>query len=420
MSTLTYCSRWIRLLFGREFEFPDVLQIWDLLFAENLRPELIDLTCVAMLLRCRWSLIEADYTTAITSLTHYTVPGPSEPRSLVKDAMFLLRNQNIDAGATLIQHYTGRRPKQTETPASRSSSGVRTTRTAQHRHSPSDSPGRLASSQKQLEGLFQEVTGGLQRRTEGWNVSKAVRSAVGEVRRNMNNYQTSQARQPITDALTTDKAQETRQTLQQRLEDLQERNALLAKMLEDAVRSLRSVKLTSKEDADEAEHNLNISLAKIQFVSVYLSDPEIPIPKEEHVQHLKDDTTEQASSEGRSEASEGTEARKQATTAAIPIRTAQTSSQDGSSATSERQDSEKHKGPSRPSLMDASFSFMLGENRHRSSFVTSADPLPEERRDSSSRSAPKQTLSDAKTQQARKVPKSEDDSFTLARLQGGN
>lgn len=44
----------MRLLFGREFAFQDVLQIWDLLFAEGLRPELIEYVCVAMLLRIRW------------------------------------------------------------------------------------------------------------------------------------------------------------------------------------------------------------------------------------------------------------------------------------------------------------------------------------------------------------------------------
>ncbi|KIV81207.1 hypothetical protein PV11_08639 [Exophiala sideris] len=414
-----YSIRWIRLLFGREFEFQDVLRIWDLLFAENLKPDIIDLTCVAILLRCRWSLIEADYTTAITSLTHYTVSGPSEPRSLVKDAIFLGRNQNIEAGATVIQHYTGRRPKQTEAPNSRSSSVARTTRTPQHRHSPSASPGRLASSQKQLEGLFQEVTGGLQKRTEGWNVSKAVRSAVGEVRRGMNSYQTSQARQAIKDPLDTGKAEETTQTLQRKLQQLQERNSLLAKLLEDAVGSLRSVKLTGKEDADEAENNLNISLAKIQFVSVYLSDPEIPIPREEPGQPSKDDVMVEDSPEGQPEASAEPEAQQQGTMVTIPVRTTKPSSKDEASTTSEKDDGDIKKGPARPSLMDASFSFMLGENRHRSSFVSSAGPLPEQRRDSLSRGGPKQTLADGKTQQARNSARGEDDSFTLTRLQGG-
>ncbi|KAF5015182.1 hypothetical protein F66182_13579, partial [Fusarium sp. NRRL 66182] len=49
-----FLTRWIRLLFGREFSFDDTLQIWDLLFANGLRAALIDHICVAMLLRIRW------------------------------------------------------------------------------------------------------------------------------------------------------------------------------------------------------------------------------------------------------------------------------------------------------------------------------------------------------------------------------
>lgn len=47
-------SRWMRLLFGREFPFEDVLMMWDLLFAHGLRSDLVDFTCVAMMLRIRW------------------------------------------------------------------------------------------------------------------------------------------------------------------------------------------------------------------------------------------------------------------------------------------------------------------------------------------------------------------------------
>jgi TBC1 domain family protein 5 len=46
--------RWIRLLFGREFPFDDLLRVWDLLFAEDPSLELVDYICIAMLLRIRW------------------------------------------------------------------------------------------------------------------------------------------------------------------------------------------------------------------------------------------------------------------------------------------------------------------------------------------------------------------------------
>lgn len=47
-------SRWIRLLFGREFPFDELLMLWDKLFAEDPSLELVDMICVAMLLRIRW------------------------------------------------------------------------------------------------------------------------------------------------------------------------------------------------------------------------------------------------------------------------------------------------------------------------------------------------------------------------------
>lgn len=49
-----FLIRWVRLLFGREFPFEDVLALWDILFAEDPGLELVDLISVSMLLRIRW------------------------------------------------------------------------------------------------------------------------------------------------------------------------------------------------------------------------------------------------------------------------------------------------------------------------------------------------------------------------------
>lgn len=59
---LTYGRRWIRLLFGREFPFDELLLFWDALFAVDPRLELVDFICVAMLLRIRW---ECEYLIAL-------------------------------------------------------------------------------------------------------------------------------------------------------------------------------------------------------------------------------------------------------------------------------------------------------------------------------------------------------------------
>ena len=49
-----FLIRWIRLLFGREFPFDELLTLWDVLFAEDPALDLVDLICVSMLLRIRW------------------------------------------------------------------------------------------------------------------------------------------------------------------------------------------------------------------------------------------------------------------------------------------------------------------------------------------------------------------------------
>lgn len=49
-----FLIRWVRLLFGREFPFDDVLALWDILFAEDPGLDLVDMVSVAMLLRIRW------------------------------------------------------------------------------------------------------------------------------------------------------------------------------------------------------------------------------------------------------------------------------------------------------------------------------------------------------------------------------
>lgn len=46
-------SRWVRLLFGREFPLQDLLVVWDALFADCITLDLVDYIFVAMLLYIR-------------------------------------------------------------------------------------------------------------------------------------------------------------------------------------------------------------------------------------------------------------------------------------------------------------------------------------------------------------------------------
>ena len=46
-------SRWVRLLFGREFPMQDLLAMWDAIFADGIGFDLVDYIFVAMLLYLR-------------------------------------------------------------------------------------------------------------------------------------------------------------------------------------------------------------------------------------------------------------------------------------------------------------------------------------------------------------------------------
>ena len=147
-------------------------------------------------------------------------------------------------------------------------------------------------------------------------------------------------------------------------------------------------------------------------MSVYLSDSDIPIPKEK-----------------------GTEVRKPPSETPNPheqqpgivvrpdpdadIKSVGPDQENTAAIAEEPRGREPHKPAQRPSLMDASFSFMLGENRHRSSFVSSVADLPEQRRESESRPPPKKTAAQSKAPPQRKGSCSRDDGFNLTNIHGG-
>ena len=62
---LIFCSRWVRLLFGREFAMQDLLVLWDAIFADGIGFELVDFVFVAMLLYLRearaWACVVDGY-----------------------------------------------------------------------------------------------------------------------------------------------------------------------------------------------------------------------------------------------------------------------------------------------------------------------------------------------------------------------
>ncbi|OAX81468.1 hypothetical protein ACJ72_04195 [Emergomyces africanus] len=403
-----FLTRWIRLLFGREFSFQEVLRIWDLLFAEGMRLELIDAVCVAMLLRIRWQLLDADYSSALGLLLRYPTPSPHKPLTFVEDGLFLEKNPNCEGASLLILKYSGKAPdpnklykppsqdvvlrfphRRKKKPASRDPSSAQS-----DIPSPSVSPAR--NHQRRLDSLIQDVSEGLHRRTEGWGVTKVVRGAMVEARRNIQNIQSS-ASTPAPrriDSPPNDSPSPplinfaTVRGLNARLSTLERRNQALAAMLGDAINELRA----QREDPNRPNAKaMDLTLAKIQCVQGYLEDPTMPIPEERKSPKLVADRSRSSDPVFR-------EPVAKATTALVGNENNTPNGQRRAENKSTLQSPPESRVaevatvvkpvPLRPApatrapLAESPFSWMLGNNKERSGFVTSVSAPPEQSRSS--------------------------------------
>ncbi|KAI5295693.1 hypothetical protein KEM52_000518 [Ascosphaera acerosa] len=320
-----FVTRWLRLLFGREFPFTEVLSMWDMLFAEGLRLELLDYVCVAMLLRIRWSLLEADYTAALALLLKYPSPQPRHPRSFVSDALFLEKDPTIQGGSSVILKYSDRIPSF----AGRSPSAGPPLRSAvvgpamglaplRHGGGPGGDGVGSARIHKRLDSLLHGVSGG---------VAKAVKGAVVEARKNFQAAGSQQQLQQMqhhrahfgkpASRVRTSGSSSTSGSglspsnpsaaamaeLNKRVFRLESRSKALGVMLAEALSQFRAGQRAEETARDmtelgkaantQAQGNLKSSgggdaesdealpidvlLAKVQFVQVYLEDPTIPI-----------------------------------------------------------------------------------------------------------------------------------------------
>uniref|UniRef100_A0A8C7XYX4 TBC1 domain family, member 5 n=1 Tax=Oryzias sinensis TaxID=183150 RepID=A0A8C7XYX4_9TELE len=85
-------TRWVRLLFGREFPLQDLLVVWDALFADSITLDLVDYVFVAMLLYIRNALTANNFQTCLGLLMHY--PPVEDINALLQKALFLRDPKN--------------------------------------------------------------------------------------------------------------------------------------------------------------------------------------------------------------------------------------------------------------------------------------------------------------------------------------
>jgi TBC1 domain family member 5 len=267
-----FLIKWLRLLFGREFPFDDVLLVWDVLFAEDTSLELVDYICVAMLLRIRWELLDADYNAALTLLLRYPEPDKVHvPQTLAADALYLRENMSIQAGSYLVLKYTGRNMDSLGRPATPPALQRNITTFSGGRSRPT-SPSDRPRFQRNIESVLQSTAKNIYARG-----GQAVRSAVDEVHKRA---------QEIRDTQTPRLPPRGYGPLYNRIKSLEQRNRNLSQLLDGALAELWAFqKLVADTTAGEQEktgtldvEQLCFAIAKVQFVQVYLSDPSLSLP----------------------------------------------------------------------------------------------------------------------------------------------
>lgn len=400
-----FVIRWIRLLFGREFPFDSVLALWDMIFAEDPSLTLVDHICLAMLLRVRWQLLRADYSSALTLLLRYPEPkSASDIPALVGDAVYLSKHMDLQGGSTIIRKYSGKSPLA----ALAQSGGEPVKRKGAHTpHSSVDinrtmSPLRSSADYIQshggIEAILQGAAKNVYSRSEQWGLNKAIRGAVQNLQNNTltpPHQRTALSRWSLDEgkAVRSDLASDT-----QSLKAMEERNQVLSTMLAEAVGELNDqAKSLENEGAESAATALTLTTAKLHYVQVYLQDTQLPL---EPQAGKRPNTNEAARHSGsptrRDPIRNPPQSQTHYTKAAgiepgnLPLTTKSTSAFEAHISPTDQHQKDLLSLPSpplaptgatagtgsprvRPSIANSSYSWMLGEDKPKAEFVT---PVP--------------------------------------------
>lgn len=293
------------------------------------------------------------------------------------------------------------------------------------------SPAQYVQDQGGIETLLQEAAKGVYSRGEKWGLGKALRGAVQGLQSGNSSPRNfmSGARWSLDDGRV---VAQNAENIDTRTQTLDKRNKALAQMLQTTVDDLLvQQKKFEEEKADSAADALGLVIARMQFVQVYLEDSALPLIPEDSagkgVEHESagdftptapvetasksiDKEAPPTSRHHRKTSSLASDSAAPPSLPAIddsihPGRSASpTPRQKQSAADLATHEPDAHSTTpaplsnkdmsrtvcipfhqSRPSLAQSSFSWMLGEDQRRASFV-SANPLePEKRRENASR-----------------------------------
>ena len=425
----------------------------------------------------RETVIDSDYSLALTLLLRYPMPPePHGPTTFVSDAVYLKDNLSTESGNSIITKYSGKPIKKTTdrdrvtSPSKlrlpKKSNRARSTDhdDASISNSPMLSPAKFLRDQGGIDGILQEAAKGVYSKGEKWGVAQVLRGAVQGLR----SGNSSPQRVPDGARWSLDHNKSIATTSDQlaaRIRTFEERNKALAKMLENAIQDLWiQQKKFDIEKAEAAADALSLAIAKTQFVQVYLEDSSIPLVPEASAEAVAeevevstapllkiegaptgevekdrpdpprnvDKSSDSVSSTAtKSMVTEDLSAPKSTPVVDISnVSSAKAVPPTAASLASPPQKSLRNPGVSspfhhpRPSLAQSSFSWMLGEDKRKSSFVSASKFPSDKRRESAARGKVGFLFGDEKPNGTEpsitkgKGENEEDDGFTLGTLKG--
>jgi TBC1 domain family protein 5 len=369
----------------------------------------------------------------------YPTPDPHSAESFVQDGLYLEQHLTPEGGAFIISKYSGKPPVFTRRPRTTrameiSGRGNTTRRGSAKQKSEGSSPNRPPgiSPHRGLESLFQDVTEGVQRRTETWGVAKAVRGAMVEARRNIQNIQSSSSSpipshgaSPVSGWSSPPKPRfENARELNKKLQALEARNKALSKMLGDALNELRIHNNTDEKHDTSSQEASDLALARIQFVQVYLEDSTMPIPSIEDEDSARKSIEEAPNplKDATNSVSVQAEEAPLITKTEPPTTPVRVKSPEMGMTTEPETSTQSTTSPgllpqkSRTPLADSSLSWMLGENKHRNSFVSSASAPPEQSRNIDAKGKHNHLFGDNRSEDNRRRKSVEEDGLILSSL----
>lgn len=241
-------------------------------------------------------MLEADYTNALQLLLKYPAPEPPHgPHTFVDDALFLRDHYNIPGGSSIIMKYTGKTPSPPAEPRPSTPEtkfpGLSIRSRAQGARSPLASPARFISQRGGVEALFQGAAKNVIERGEKLGINQAVRDAMSEIRRNMQDLRVastassnnnSRTATPITgrhDLFTSGPLAASSPGGDGRTAAaLERRNRQLAILLDEAIAELKAVAAACLDgDREKNLEGVETAAAKAQFVKIYLEDPSLEL-----------------------------------------------------------------------------------------------------------------------------------------------